>query len=71
MTMLSVTAVTLFVAALSPSLSILILASYGIGTATIAAQILFTLCYGFSPPKRVRKDYRQFNECLVCWHFTS
>ena len=39
-TMLSITAVTLFIAALSPTLSILILASYGIGAATISAQIL-------------------------------
>ena len=39
-TMLTITAFTLFIAALSPTLSILILASYGIGAATISAQIL-------------------------------
>jgi predicted MFS family arabinose efflux permease len=38
--MLLITAVTLFIAALSPNLNILILASYGIGAATIAAQII-------------------------------
>jgi predicted MFS family arabinose efflux permease len=37
---LLITAVTLFIAALSPNLNILILASYGIGAATITAQII-------------------------------
>ena len=39
-TMLTITAFTLFIAALSPTLNVLILASYGIGAATISAQIL-------------------------------
>ena len=36
-TMLSITSFTLSIAALSPSLNILILASFGIGTATVSA----------------------------------
>ena len=48
-TMLSITSITLFIAALSPSLNILILASYGIGAATIAAQILLPFATDLVP----------------------
>ncbi|BAZ44514.1 major facilitator superfamily MFS_1 [Chondrocystis sp. NIES-4102] len=41
--MLSITAVMLFIAALSPNLNILILASFGIGLVTITAQIILPL----------------------------
>ena len=51
MTMLSITAVTLFIAALSPTLSILILASYGIGAATISAQILLPFATDLLPER--------------------
>lgn len=50
-TMLSITSITLFIAALSPSLNILILASYGIGAATIAAQILLPFATDLVPDR--------------------
>ncbi|MEO1801109.1 MAG: MFS transporter [Cyanobacteria bacterium J06629_2] len=50
-TMLTITALTLFIAALSPTLSILILASYGIGAATISAQILLPFATDLVPER--------------------
>ena len=50
-TMLTITALTLFIAALSPTFSILILASYGIGAATISAQILLPFATDLVPER--------------------
>ena len=50
-TMLAITSLILFMAALSPSLNILILTSYGIGAATIAAQILLPFATDLVPEK--------------------
>ena len=48
-TMLAITAFALFIAALSPTLNVLILASYGIGAATISAQILLPFATDLVP----------------------
>jgi predicted MFS family arabinose efflux permease len=48
--MLMVTAVTLFAAALSPNLNMLILASFAIGATTIAAQLLIPFATQLAPP---------------------
>lgn len=48
-TMLLITSVTLFLAALSPNLNILLLANYGIGTTTIVAQIILPFSTELAP----------------------
>lgn len=50
-TLLLITALTLFIAALSPNLEWLIVASFGIGATTIAAQILLPFSTQLTPPK--------------------
>lgn len=54
-TMLLITATTLFAAALSPNLSSLILASYAIGTTTICAQILLPFATHLALPSEQGK----------------
>jgi hypothetical protein len=48
--MLLITSITLFAAALSPNLNMLILASLAIGATTIVAQLLIPFSTQLTPP---------------------